>query len=340
MIKKRTKSLVLFLSFLALDLWANAFHWVKSGETLSDIARKEYPGSVYGPKGSLRKIIALNPKVGNPNRIYPNQKIYLSHEHQQRTLSSFTENNTAKENSSAVTTVEAKPSEKDKPQCPLLPVELTRSGIGIKLGTQFFRIDASDSRNGENSTLLSEVSPTMDLYWKLDVTEKWTTRFGLSSVSYKIMQTDISSSKTLSNNSGSLNTFDFGLTYKWTPESHTEISLGAKEKIFLRATSATNITIDKIVTQFVGLDHSQNFYRSALILVGSHLQIASDMPADGIGYKTKSGTTAQLGLLLSHETKSAIVQGELYYNYASQNSNIVEQKIPTIGTKLGLEWRF
>ena len=48
---------------------------VKKGDTMSEIAERLSPGPVYGPEGSLRKFIGLNPQVENPDLIYPGQKL-------------------------------------------------------------------------------------------------------------------------------------------------------------------------------------------------------------------------------------------------------------------------
>lgn len=52
---------------------------VQNGETLSQIAYREFPNErVYGADGSLARLIQLNPEITDPNAIYPNQVIKLA----------------------------------------------------------------------------------------------------------------------------------------------------------------------------------------------------------------------------------------------------------------------
>ena len=53
-------------------------HSLKKGETLATLARTYYGEPVFGPKGSLKKILALNPQLkGNPNAVEPGQVIHI-----------------------------------------------------------------------------------------------------------------------------------------------------------------------------------------------------------------------------------------------------------------------
>jgi hypothetical protein len=51
---------------------------VQSGDTLSQIAAGHFPGeSIYGARGSLARVIAANPQIANPHRIWPGQVVQL-----------------------------------------------------------------------------------------------------------------------------------------------------------------------------------------------------------------------------------------------------------------------
>jgi LysM repeat protein len=65
---------------IATGISAKAYgltHIVQKGEALSKLAQKFIPGRVYGPTGSLKKIVALNPHLKNPNVILPGQEVFL-----------------------------------------------------------------------------------------------------------------------------------------------------------------------------------------------------------------------------------------------------------------------
>lgn len=69
--------LIIVLSFFISTISAEIY-LVKRHDTLGQIIKNYFPKSrVFGKRGMLKKIIALNPKIKNIDRIYVNQKIYL-----------------------------------------------------------------------------------------------------------------------------------------------------------------------------------------------------------------------------------------------------------------------
>ncbi len=52
---------------------------IKSGDTLSSILKKRFHGEeIYGKNGKLAQVLALNPNIKNPNKIFQNQSIHLT----------------------------------------------------------------------------------------------------------------------------------------------------------------------------------------------------------------------------------------------------------------------
>ena len=57
--------------------WAEGYI-VKRDDTLSGIARAHFGKPIYGNRGSLARLLALNPKhSASPDAIYPGQRIEL-----------------------------------------------------------------------------------------------------------------------------------------------------------------------------------------------------------------------------------------------------------------------
>jgi hypothetical protein len=60
--------------------FASSIYVAKKKDVLSEIARKTIKGPVWGKHGSLNTLIALNPKIENPNLIFPKQEILIPDE--------------------------------------------------------------------------------------------------------------------------------------------------------------------------------------------------------------------------------------------------------------------
>jgi|GEM_PF-7066571 len=61
---------------LSLSAFADLYR-IRRKETLSQIVHRFLPGRVYGKKGNLKKILALNPQIRDPDRIFPGQTVEL-----------------------------------------------------------------------------------------------------------------------------------------------------------------------------------------------------------------------------------------------------------------------
>jgi LysM repeat protein len=69
---------VTICSVLASQAFAMDSYVVKSGDTLSQIVKQNYPfGKMYGSQGRIAQVLAKNPHIKNPNRIYPGQRIEI-----------------------------------------------------------------------------------------------------------------------------------------------------------------------------------------------------------------------------------------------------------------------
>lgn len=76
--KKKILANTLATSLFLGSVYANEIYQVKKGEYLSGILRKRYPKlQIYGPNGTLKKLLVLNPSIKNPNLVLPIQKIIL-----------------------------------------------------------------------------------------------------------------------------------------------------------------------------------------------------------------------------------------------------------------------
>jgi hypothetical protein len=58
--------------------FAQNIYVIQRGDTFSHIVKRYFPsGHLYGPKGNMAIVLAQNPHIKNPNRIYPQQTVTL-----------------------------------------------------------------------------------------------------------------------------------------------------------------------------------------------------------------------------------------------------------------------
>lgn len=78
--KNITKTLIFGISLGACISAFGLSYTIKKGDNLSQIAYRFIPGRVYGQRGSVRKLMTINPEVKNPNNIFIGQIIELGSE--------------------------------------------------------------------------------------------------------------------------------------------------------------------------------------------------------------------------------------------------------------------
>jgi hypothetical protein len=75
---KKLKTPFIAMSLLTGVQAAHETYFVKPGDILSRVSKSLYPAErIYGPKGSLVKLIKNNPQIRNPHKLFPNQKIFF-----------------------------------------------------------------------------------------------------------------------------------------------------------------------------------------------------------------------------------------------------------------------
>jgi hypothetical protein len=71
------KILVSLLCLLSMSLASASDYTIKKGDTLSKIALLSFGNPVYGRKGSLAKVLKMNPHIKNMHRIWSGQHLNL-----------------------------------------------------------------------------------------------------------------------------------------------------------------------------------------------------------------------------------------------------------------------
>lgn len=327
---KRLITLTLAMIFSSALVAEGHLYIVQDGDTLSEIAAKYLGKPIFSKNGSLAKLIRQNVHIQNPDKIIRGDKIYL-------------EEATSREPAEAAAVVETKPVT-PPPTCTEVKTpsdEFPFSRLRVDAGFEYFRIDAHDSVNGGNATLLSGASPTVHLSWDLAWDKRWDTRLRFNAISERILDATNSTSS-ITNGSGKRYGFEFGPIRKWNAKRRTGFFLGSSEQIFSRSVSATVVTIDRVQAMFLKATHEEDLLtvKTASAGVGASFAILSG--GTGVGYRTNPGWAGDIFAHVRHEmTKSNIeFHGTAYYGMWAQDSTLVTQKGNHIGVMFGVSRRF
>jgi hypothetical protein len=311
-------------------------------ETLSEIAQKELDGSVYNKKhGTLQKILALNPWIKNPHQIKPGQVLVMPKNYSvakvkptqspARELASASEAVAeAVEKCAPSVDEECKGSEAD---C-FTPV----SYLGATVGTEYFRIDATDRATGGTAAILSRMSPSVRAFWKLDWSKEWSSILAMRFRSDRISASD-NNAKRIDQGDGKSWGFSASVERRWNDRARSRVNIGRQEYLFARAASAQAIVFDRVGTTYAGLEHEQTLVRVKAASAGIGAAGNFLLPAEGIGYKTDSGWNGKGFAFVQHERESFSIRGDLFLETQRQNSSIAQQKTTTTGLAIGLFWR-
>jgi LysM repeat protein len=306
-----------------------SFHIVKKGETLSQIAHENHSGRVYGAKGSLEKILALNPHIDKPELIFPGQKILIQEaDVSPRALASVDEEK-------KVVPSEVPPPLKAEAVSEKNPV----SRLSLDAGFGYFRIDSKDKSTGASSTFLSAMNPEARLTWDLDWNEKWTSRVRFNYAGSDVFNDTSTNAPVLKGASKSRYGFEVGVTRSWSPSSRTGFYLNIQERIFTHATETTSVTVDRVSEPSVKIAHESELFHVKTATLGLGVSGEAILPGRGPGYSTDTGFGADAVFFLRHDLDRFSIQGSVAYGMVRQDSDLVEQSESHLGAALGLVWR-
>lgn len=315
-------------------------------ETISQISFNELEGSVYHSKrGTLLKIMALNPWLKNINKVKPGDVLVMPRSYSVAKVKPTS--SPARELASAKEEVEEAVA-RAKPAAPAAPAEECEgdkedcftpvSHLGVNLGTDYYRIDATDLKTKGQATILSRMSPAVRAYWKLDWSPEWSSILALRYRSDKVSPTD-NNSKRIDQGDGSTWGFGAGVERRWNKNARSRLNLGRQEYLNTRALSTSLLVLDRVGTTYAGLEHEQTIVRVKSASAGVGAAGNYLFAASGPGYDTKSGWNGRGSAFVQHERDSFSLRGSLFYEMQRQNSSIAEQKTTTTGLEIGAFWR-
>jgi hypothetical protein len=243
-----------FVSMLAIAATAFAAEYVvKKHDVLSVIAHRAIHGRIWGHHGAIQKILALNPKIKNPDFIFPGQILQLPN----------AETLTAREKNSPVRSI----AEITPASSPVDGFE-EHSALSVAPTFGFSRISATDKTSGANSTLGSALNLGASVQWRQFWSETFQTALIFSGESQSYSTT---STQTLDHSSFFLGTV--GVEGRWGKDlapqfiSHIEFI----QSPFIRGESQTANTLDVVTIPAVGIGAEIPIYHSRIFLMSAEV---------------------------------------------------------------------
>jgi len=285
-------------------------HVVKEGESLSVIAQALVSPPVYGEKGSLEKVLALNPWIKDPNHILPNQEIDFGDLVKEKDVSTAASNEI-----------------KENTRKPLS--EGFQRGDGLVLSPYFSNTTLSvrDTASGSTSTLNSAANFGIDAYYLQQWDEDFSTflHFKLGSISFEPPAT---STRTLTNGSKVMSGFGAGANYTCSSKLMVGFLVDYEKALFARAVSTTEKTVDAVMIPQVGGRVSYDFIKFSPFTLGASGSLDLLLPGSTDSYQIRLG--AQTGAIL-YLKRNAISGEQMNYQVGigassrSQNTSITSQ---------------
>lgn len=339
---------VTFAAFTATNAGAYTYV-VKKGNSLSKITGQLVPGPAWGKNGSLKKVLALNPQIQNPNFILPGQIInidgILSNEQVQcagleRMPAAVDEvESPSEETSNAPAPVAAEPVAPPAPaDVEKAPAFKRRAVVALIPFYTLSGITAKDNTSGITSTFASLYNAGI----RAAYIQEWTPSTQ-SFVSLKFSQiafeqpTD--SSRSIVNSKAFLSGVALGLSTGLTSRLNLELSADYQKEVFARAVSTQSATIDAVTIPSLGAKISFDIVDLDPFVLGLSSLVLIKMSTTTDAYIVKMGTQYGAIIYLKQfvgDNEASNFQTELSFTARDQGTSLIHQ----IQTDLTLGLRY
>ena len=259
------------LPFIALPIFASSLsaeiYIVKHKDTLSKIIKKKFSDEkIYGSGGMLEKILFLNPKIKNPNRILVNQRIRLPEIKKEQVAKvaddkTFTNKETTSFEQPSATV--PSPIPKQLPSTRVISNDQLQSDnwtLKVLYGIKFLSLDQSKTLTGLNLSTISTDHLKFESEFKYD-NYKFIGSFESHSFSYASANLSHETKLSTFEMSSVWNNYLIGLSFKETPllkatttsldltkEAQIGLMLGYDKMWILPTTKPTSINLRSTIT--------------------------------------------------------------------------------------------
>jgi hypothetical protein len=275
-------SIISIYALLHFEFYSSAYAYtyvVKPNDNLShNVAGVLIPGPVWGAKGSLAKVLRLNPSIKDPHRLNPGQVIELGDLISSQARADATvQNSTGASVTQALACVPASPSvatsSTANPPPVRAPAEVTSSpetalapmnqntakddddGSATSWTLTPFlamtTLSSKDISNGTPASVSSNFYAGASGQFNQVLSDTLQTHLG-AKLSYISFEAPIETSSSVTGGSKFLTTFDLGVDAKLGSRFHLGVSLDLEKDLFVRSVSTNNVTVDAIQIPSLG----------------------------------------------------------------------------------------
>lgn len=333
---KLKPNILLLVFTLTVDESLAATMVVKTNMTLSEIAQQTFSGRIWGRNGSLAKLIALNPKVKNPNLIFPGQIINLG------TPDTTPETN-PETNPEPIAAILAE--EKTEPVMTPIEDRVVASNEGSPLREILFTpkvfysaLNSKDKTTGDNA----EIPSTLNFGVRLDYLQKWTEQFSAYGFfGVKQIEWEKIDDRSLSGAKGNYSEFGLGLRYTKDPSKYFFTELSYAQDPFFRAKNATELVVERRARPNLSVGGDLRLIQRDPFSLHFGGQVGYLASSKTQNYTIKSGHFYELDLKLKDQlTPKVTLDLTGYFLNRSIDSSIADQDYEEVGLRFGVNYGF
>lgn len=335
----KSSSLALLAALLQPAPLSARTYTVKSGDSLSKIAHKEGGGPVYGPQGSLKKILDLNPEVKNPDRIYPRQILVLSPEEvasepqpspadNDNALDSVpTDASAADAASAAAAANDSSATDAKAAEGPLFAVALQ----GFLAGTSL-KVSAKD--RSYKTELDSELKPGLQLQGFYFLNSRAALGLGL-----KLQETEYAATRDGRFEGREKVLKGFEALYQQRAGERFEFTLkaGTEQALFFVQEEASRFTLENAFVDFLRFELGYDLYQGETVVWSLGTGLSYEAAAETRSVDIDAGYSYGASTKLSYNLGSAtFIEAGCFSERQIQDTALAKQKAWTSGLQLGL----
>ena len=304
---------------------------VKNGETLSEILVKLNFFPIWGKNNYVMRTIELNPKLERyrGHKIYPNQTIMLPIKSTHRT----------KEPSLASEEVSLGNQEDQKETLSSTVKAKDNSSFGrLNISYDFFysAMDIKDTTTSDTANILSRVNSALQIAWE----QQWD-KANKSFLNYRSEKHDYESLQgRLKGKSFNLQGFGFGYERTMTESFDLRFKYQVQERLFVRATSMTDLVMEKSMIQEFELNPRYTLFSKGKFILTPDVSFAYLFPVKNDNYSIKRGQRYTAGLSLKHDIGEYSLMGRYFYGVEKQDTSIMTKTTKATGISVGIAWSF
>ncbi len=319
---------------------------VKRGDTLSEIAEKYLRGRIYGAVGSLKRLLAENSNIKNADYIKTGDVIELPDD-----ILKNTDNALAISSEFSRAFEQESHSQTEEPERPY-PEEVlgqekyidqrkdpasidkfkTYSSFGFYPSLGFSRLDSTQTGSG---SAVSEVGVGGLIDWTVHFSRTFEAQvyFNLMDYNYESSQ-----SSTLTDSTGSMAEFGFGVTKRFTERFKLGGQLGYRSSPYLRGTKQNTGAVENVQAAVLRATPKYDILKFQDLSVELNAPIEYEFTGTGPNITTDGGFGYGLGLELKHETSWGEINAGGFYGRLDGGFRSATTSTQEIRSYLGIRY--